>query len=147
MASVIYNSAKKGFADGTLDWDTHTIKAALLMTNTTADTQNDGIVHLSDLTTLDECNSTGYARISLAGKAVNTDDGNDRAELDANDISFASLGGNASRDIQGVLIYKHVDGTAANDIVIAFIDFAADIGLGASQIDIPWNAEGIIQLA
>lgn len=147
MANLMYNSAKGGFADGTLDWDTHDIRVALLMTNTTADTENDAMVNLDDFTTLDECDATGYVRQALANEAVNVDDGNDRAELDADNASFAGLSGDATRDIQGALVYKHVDGTDANDIVIAFVDFTSDIPKEATQIDIPWNAEGIIQLA
>lgn len=147
MASVFYNSAKVGFADGSIDWDTDDIRCALLMTNTTADSENDGIANLDDFTTLDECDATSYARQQLANEAVNLDDTNDRAELDADDVTFSGLGGDASRDAQGVLIYKHVDGTAANDVPIAFIDFASDIPSTATSISIPWNAEGILQLA
>lgn len=147
MASVLYNSAKVGFGNGTLDWDTDDIRCALLMTNTTADTENDTITNLADFTTLDEYDGTGYSRQALASEAVNQDNANDRSEFDAADVSFTSLTGDATRDVQGALIYKHVDGTAANDIAICFIDFASDIPSTATQIDIPWNAEGIIQLS
>ena len=146
MASIIYNEAKAAFPSGAIDWDTDDIRVALLMTNTTADTENDTIHDLADFTTLDECDATGYTRKALTTEAVNIDDVNDRAELDAADVSFTGLSGNATRNIQGALVFKYVDGTAANDLAIAFIDFAADIPSTATQIDIPWNAEGIIQL-
>lgn len=145
MASVFYNAAKSGFANGNLDWDTHDIRVALLMTNTTADTENDAKVFIADLTTLDECDASGYARVALASEAVNTDDGNDRAELDANDASFTGLGGNATRDIQGALVFRHVTNNSDSRI-IGFVDFTSDIPKTATQIDIPWNAEGIFQL-
>jgi len=147
MASVIYNEAKAGFVNGTIDWDSDDIRCALLMTNTTADSQNDDIHDLADFITLDECDATGYSRQALSNEVVRIDDENDRAELDADNASFSGLSGDATRDIQGVLIYKHVDGTAANDLAIAFIDFTSDVPSTATQIDIPWDAEGILQLA
>ena len=147
MASLVYNEAKGFFADGTVDWDTDDIRVALLMTDTTADTQNDDVHDLADFTTLDECDATGYARVALASEAVNIDDGNDRDELDATNASFTGLSGDATRDIQGALVFKYVDGTAANDLAIAFIDFTADIPKTATQIDVPWDAQGILQLA
>lgn len=146
MASVFYNEFKDDLFESFLA-DSPDVRVALLMTNTTADTENDGIVNLDDITTLDECDSTSYARQALASEASNKDDANDRAEFDAADASFTGLGGDATRDIQGALVYEHVDGTAANDKVIAFIDFTSDITSTATQIDVPWDAEGILQIS
>lgn len=123
------------------------IRVALLMTNTTADTDQDGINTISNIVTLDECNDTAYARVALTGEASSEDTVNNRAEFDANDASFTGLNGDGTRAVQGALIYKHVDGTNANDIPICFVDFTADIPSTATQIDIPWDAEGILQAA
>lgn len=101
MASNVFNNALKRLVDGTIDLDTHDIRCALLMTNTTADTEKDAINFISNIGTLDECNATGYARVALTSEAVNTDDANDRAEFDAADVSFTGLSGDASRAIQG----------------------------------------------
>lgn len=146
MASAVPNNAKTRLIDGTIDLNTHDIRVALLMTNTTADTEVDAINFIDDYTTLDECDATGYARVALTGEAVNTDDTNDRAEFDANDASFTGLSGNATRAIQGALIFKHVTNDT-DSIPIAFIDFASDIPATATQIDIPWDAQGILQVA
>jgi len=117
------------------------------MTNTTCDTEVDAINDLADYTTIDPADATGYADVALGTKAVNVDDTNNRAEFDADNAVFSGLGGDASRDYQGVLIYKYVDGTNANDLPIAFIDFSADIPSTATQVTIPWDAEGILQIA
>ena len=145
MASLVFNIAKSGLMDGTIDLNTHDIRAALCMTNTTADTDAD-VDTVATITTLDECDSTGYARITMTGEAVNLDDLNDRAEFDAADLSFTGLGGNATRAIQGVLIFKFVT-TDTDNVPICFVDFTADIPTTATQIDVPWNAEGILQLS
>ena len=114
------------------------------MTNTTADTEEDTAL-MNAFTTIDECDATGYARVALTGEAVTADNTNDRAEFDADDASFTGLSGDATRDIQGVLVYKHVTNDT-DSIPICFVDFSADVTKFATQIDIPWNAEGILQL-
>jgi hypothetical protein len=145
MASVVYNEFKRASAAAEIDLNADDIRCALLMSNTTADTENDAKVFVADLTTLDECNATGYARVALTGEAVNKDDGNDRAEFDANDVSFAGLGGDASRTYVGVLLYKHVTNDADSRL-IAYVEFTAPLPLQATQVDIPWDAQGILQL-
>lgn len=121
------------------------IRVALLMTNTTADTDKDNINFVSNIGTLDECDASGYARVALGSEASNVDNTNDRAEFDANDVSFTGLGGNATRAIQGALIFKFVTNDS-DSVPIAFVDFASDISATSTQIDIPWDAEGILQL-
>lgn len=147
MASATPNSAKVRFFNGGLDLDTDDIRARLCMTNTTCDTEVDAINDLADYTTIDPADATGYADVALASEAVAADDANDRAEFDATDASFTGLSGDATRAYQGVLLYKYVDGTNANDLPVAFIDFASDIPATATQVDIPWDAEGILQLS
>lgn len=147
MASVIYNEALRAIAAGEIDLNASDIRARLVMTNTTCDTENDGVTNLSDFTTIDASDATGYADIDMAGLAVNKDDTNDRAEFDANDLVYSGLSGDATRDYQGVLLYVYVDGTDANDKALAFIDFSADVSSSATQVTVPWDAEGIIQFA
>ncbi len=144
MASVVYTEFKRGNAAGEIDLNADDIRCALLMTNTTADTEEDTAL-MNAFTTLDECDSTGYARQVLANEAVNKDDPNNRAEFDADDASFTGLGGDATRAIQGALIYKHVT-SDTDSIPIAFIEFTSTVPTTATQIDIPWDAEGILQL-
>lgn len=147
MASAVPNSAKSNLINGTIDLNSHDIRARLVMTNTTCDTEVDAINTLSNYTTIDPANATGYADVALTSEAVNTDDTNNRAEFDAADISFTGLGGDASRAYQGVLIYKYVDGTNANDIPVCYVDFSSTIPATATQVNVTWNAEGILQLA
>jgi len=147
MASAIPNSALNRLLSGGIDLDTDDIRARLCMTNTTCDTEIDAINDLADYTTIDPADATGYADVALASEAVNTDDTNDRAEFDATDLSFTGLGGDATRSYQGVLLYKYVDGTNANDLPLCFIDFTSDIPSTATQVDVPWDAQGILQLA
>ena len=147
MASNIFNSALNSILNSTIDLDSDDIRARLCMNTTTCDTEKDAITDIADFTLVDVADATGYADVALTSEAVAVDDANDRSEFDAADVSFTGLSGDATRDYQGVLIYKYVDGTNANDIPIAFIDFTADITSAATQVDIPWSVEGILQLS
>lgn len=147
MASRVYNEALRAIAAGEIDLNAADIRARLVMTNTTCDTENDAKVVLSDFTTIDVADATGYADVDMSGLAVNKDDANDRAEFDANDLTFSGLSGDATRDYQGVLLYVYVDGTNGNDKAICFVDFSADVPKAATSVNVPWNAEGILQFA
>ena len=140
MASQVYNEFKRANAAGEIDLNADDIRVQLMMTNTTCDTENDAIVNLADFTTLDEMDGAGYVVKALANEAVNKDDTNDRAEFDADDLTWSSLS-NGTRDVAGALVYKHVDGTDANDIVIAWVEFAAPVAPGGGDLTIQWNAD------
>lgn len=154
MASVVYNKFKQRNAAGEIDLDLDPIYTILVMTNTTVDTQNDGISEVGDFTTLDEFDGSGYssaARQELDSIAVNLDDANDRAEFDADDEVYSSLG-NGTRQIQGVVLYKDPDdnGAAADDAsnpVICYIEFPATVNPGGGDLTITWDSEGILQLS
>lgn len=142
MATTVYNDFKQrcmaAYFTGA------DIRIALLMTNTTAGSENDGIVNIADITTLDEFDGANYARQALASEASNKDDANDRAEFDANDVTLTALGA-GTRSIAGVMVYEHVDGTDANDLVIGFVQYTTPKVADGSDFTIQWNAEGILQ--
>lgn len=141
----VYNSFKELHAKGQINLLTDDIRALLVMTNSTAWSENDGKVYLSDLTTLDEMNGANYARKVLTNKAITKDDGNDRAEFDADDLTFASLGAGA-RQVKGAVIFKHVT-SGADSPLVAAIDLPSPVAADGTNFVIQWNAEGILQLA
>ena len=146
MASLVQHNFMRGLYAGEFDLDTDDIRAALLMTNTTADTEATETL-MNGFTTLDECDATGYARIDMAGLTITQDDANTRAEFDATDLSFTGLGGDATRSYQGVLIYKHVTNDT-DSIPLFFVEFSNQpITSAATQVDVPWDAQGILQLS
>lgn len=147
MANFIYNEAKRAIAEGEIDFGAggSDIRVMLVMTNTTADTEDDVNV-LSGFTTLDEMDGASYVRKALANEIVNEDAANNRAEFDADDVTWTGLGA-GTRQVQGMIVYKHV-GADSSNVPIAWIDtggfpFTANGG----NVTIQWNAEGIIQIA
>lgn len=146
--SFWYTPAKERLAKGEFDWDGGDFRALVCMTNTTADTDQDAGT-LSAITTVDEYDGTGYSRASLASEAVVRDDDNNRAELSATSpISFGSTVAAGTRLAAGVVIYRHVDGTPANDETVAWIDSGGFPIAGAGgPFEIGINAQGLLQIA
>jgi hypothetical protein len=142
--SFVYTGFKNRLLKGDVDFDTQDIRALLVMTNTTADTLQDANV-LNDVS-LDEYDGAGYSRATLTGEVVNQDDPNNRAEFDANDFTFGTTVAAGTRQAQGMVLYRHVDGTAANDQLIAFIDTGGFPFSGnGGAINVTVNAEGLLQ--
>jgi len=144
MASVIYNEFKRASAAGEIDLNADDIRVALVMSNTTCDTENAGITVLSDFTTLDECDGANYVRKALDSEAVNKDDANNRAEFDATDVTWTALGA-STRTVPGALVFKFVSDDD-DSIPIAYVELPTALTPDGSNFLLQWNAEGILNL-
>ena len=146
MASLVFNAAMLDSVTGDLDLEEgqNDIRVALLMTNTTADTEEETAT-VSAFTTLDEMDGANYARKTLSSQAVAIDTVNNRIEFDFEDLTWTALG-NGTRAIQGILILKHLT-TDADSVPIAFIQFATTQNPGGSDFTVTIDAEGAIQIA
>lgn len=147
IANFVYTNAKRALLAGEIDLDTagNEIRVIYVMTNTTADTEED-VATVGAITTLDELDGAGYTSggQQLDSQAVAADNVNNRGEFDAADEVFLSIGV-GTRQVQAALIIKWVTNLASS-IPIAFIDtggFPFDPNGG--DITNVWNAEGILQ--
>lgn len=97
------------------DWTSATLKALLVMTNTTAhqDLRATFLTGGSGFTALDEFDGAGYSRQTLANVTITDDVTSPLGDLifDCDPIDFGATIANGSRQIKGVVIY--LDG--AND--------------------------------
>lgn len=144
MATHVFNEWKQTILRDYLA-TTDDIRIALLSTNTTADTENDDIEFVGNITTLDEFDGANYVRKALANEIVNEDDTGDEAEFDADDVTWTALGA-GTRSVAGILVYKHVTNDADSP-VIAWLEFSAVKTPDGSDFTIQWNAEGLIKAA
>ncbi len=144
MASVLYQNGMVGTFENTIDWETDNLDARLLMNTTTADTEHD-VVTVLGLTLLDECDATGYATEDVTNPAVTADDTDNEMVWDSDDWVWSGLSGDGTRDYQGALLVKWVDG-GAGDIPLLFVDFDADIPSAATQVTAPAAAEGFLNV-
>lgn len=151
MANQVFNEFKRAVLAGEVDLDAagDDIRVSWHMTNTTIDTENDGIATNNDFTTPDEFDGSGYSTPgdALANEAVNKDDANDRAEFDADNYTKTSVSA-GTRDVQGLLVYKFVTNWISS-LPICWIDQGTNLPFtpNGGDITIQWNAEGILQLS
>ena len=141
----VKNIAKSRMMSALMDLDEagDDMRVVMCMTNTTADTDVDA--DNTGTYTLDEMDGANYARKTCDNQTVSTDDANDRAEFDFDDLVYTSLG-NGTRQAQGILIHEHITNDAGS-FPLAWIDFSATINPGGSTLTIVINAEGAVQLA
>ena len=140
MASFWYDHAAYLITNGGLDWDTHDIRVALCMTNTTADTEKDKAL-MNAFTTLDEYDGANYARKALT-ESTAEDNTNHRGTMDATDITWTALGA-GTRNAQGMLVYRHVTNDT-DSIPIMWIDSGGFPLTGnGGDVTVTWNAAGV----
>lgn len=117
------------------------------MTNTSVDTERDAKDMVSDFTTLDEFDGSGYSSggLALDSQAVNIDDANDRAEFDAADEVVATLAA-GTRAIDGILLISFITNLNGS-LPLFWLEFAADQTPGGGAFTFQFNAEGIVQVS
>ena len=144
MADFVYTESLADLMSGDIDLNSDDIRCRLVMTNTTADTDEDAATW-GAFGTDDEMDGANYATQALASEAVTADTGNDRGKFDATDVTFSSLGV-GTRNVLAAVIVKYIDDSDA-DIPIFYIDsgFNPPTGVAANGGDfkITWHADGI----
>ena len=137
--SFVYTPALGLLDAATLTGD---VRAALLMSNTTGDTDTDAAT-ISAIGTLDEYDGASYARVALTTEAWAAVLATDRFKFSADAIVFATLGV-GTRQCVGLLLYLHVTNDTDSKPLM-YIDgtgFPFD-GNGANVTFTP-NADGVM---
>jgi len=93
------------------------VRGMLVMTNTTCDTEEEAL-DLADFTTIDEADGVGYAQATVANVTVAWDATLNALKIDGDDSNFTSGStlDACTRNLEGILWYRYVDGTDANDV-------------------------------
>jgi hypothetical protein len=153
MANLIYNKFLQLNASGQLDLDAAgTVLRVLLERSTSTYAPNKDHDFLDSFTTGGgiEITVASYSRKTLANKAVNLDDPNDRAEFDFDDVAFGAL--ESGQTVNGIIIYQQIGGddlTPADDPLICRIDTATGLPLilNGQAVTITINVEGLLQIS
>ena len=144
MASRNFNQVKLLWLQAMSAYD---IRARLVMSNTTIGTQDDAsIANIDDFTTVDVCDGASYADVALTSEAFAKDDANDWATFDAADVTFAGLGV-GTRQTVGMLLYRYVDGTDANDVPLCYFEFSGAVTHDGTDFTVRFNETGVLKLA
>jgi len=149
MANFAYTEFKRALAAGEIDWDTNDFRVLAVMSNTTADTDEDS-TSIDGIGTLDECDDTGYVRKALASEAITVGTAADEANCDAADFSGGSaysFNGDASRNITGVVVYMVKDAGSPEDdttnMPCFYIDRSASPLVPVGTVTVTWHADGV----
>jgi hypothetical protein len=126
VANALYDKGRQGFLDGSIDWDTNTIKAILVDTGAYA-------VNLATHDNLDDVPSGARIATSAALVSPTVTDG----VADANDVVFTAVSG---ASVEAIILYKDT-GTESTSRLIAYIDTGTGLPVtpNGGDITISWD--------
>lgn len=141
MASKLYGSVIGKAFNKEIDWDTDTIKVALLSASyaPNQDTQD----YWDDVSG-SEVTGTGYTTggLALTGKSTTYDGANNVTVLDAADAVWST----STITARYAVIYDDSGATAPQKALIGYVDFGSDQSSTNGNFTITWDATGIIRI-
>ena len=141
MPSKLYQTVYAKAFNKEIDFDTDTIKVALLTSSyTPAQTTHD----YYDDVVANEVSGTGYTAggQALASKTVTQDTGNKVTIFDAADVTWAS----STITARYAVIYDDTPSTNATKPLLGYVDFGSDQSSSNGNFTLTWDATGIIRL-
>ena len=143
MASALYNRGLKSILNGDVTLGTETIKALLVDSGYVLDVDHNVVNDLTPGT--NELSGTGYVRKTLTSVTITQDDTNDRATLDAADITWSSINAGTA-DAMVLYITQNSDNDADN-ILLAYIDSGGFPSLtDGGDLTVQFNTAGILYI-
>jgi len=135
--TALYTKFPAKALNGEIDFDTDTIKVALVTSSYTPD--QDAHDYWDDVSA-NEASGTGYTSggATLGSKTVTQDNATNKQTFDAADVSWTS----STVTARYAVIYKST-GTASTSPLIAYVDFGSNQSSSAGTFQITWNASGI----
>lgn len=131
MANILYPKGAEAILNGDIDWNSDTIKVALIDTGTY--TYNSAHDFLNDISGV-----VGTAQ-TLASVTITN------GVLDAADVTFTAVSG---ASVEALIVYKDT-GSSSTSPLLLYIDTATGLPVtpNGGDITIAWNASGILTLA
>ena len=141
MPSKLYGNFLAKALNKEVDWDTDTIKVALL---TSAYTPNQDTHDYYDDVSTYEVSGTGYSAggNTLGSKTVTYDTATNVIVLDAADTTWAS----STITARYAVVYNDSGATAASKPLIGYVDFSSDQSSTNGNFTITWDATGIVRI-
>jgi hypothetical protein len=141
MASKLYGQFLQQALNKEIDWDTDTIKVALLTNSYTPD--QDAHNYFDDVST-NEVTGTGYTQggITLANKTNSYNTATNVIVLDADDVTWSS----STITARYAVIYDASPATNATRPLIGYVDFGSDQSSSNGNFTITWDATGIVRI-
>jgi hypothetical protein len=140
MPSKLYGNFLAKALNKEVDWDSDTIKVALLSSSYTAD--QDAHDYFNDVSSF-EISGTGYTTggVTLTSKTITYDSANNVIVLDAADTTWSS----STLTARYAVIYDST-GTASTSALIGYVDFGSDQSSTNGNFTITWDSTGIVRI-
>jgi hypothetical protein len=140
MPSKLYGNFLLKALNKEVDFDSDTIKVALLSSSYTPD--QDAHDYYNDVSTY-EVSGTGYTAggNTLASKTATYDSANNVIVLDAADTTWAS----STITARYAVIYDST-GTSSTSALIGYVDFGSDQSSTNGNFTITWDSTGIVRI-
>ena len=140
MASKLYGNFLLKALNKEVDYDTDTIKVALLTSSYTPN--QDTHDYFNDVSTY-EVSGTGYTAggITLASKTATYDSGTNVIVLDAADVTWSS----STITARYAVVYDST-GTSSTSALIGYVDFGSDQSSTNGNFTITWDSTGIVRI-
>ena len=137
MASKLYGNFLLKALNKEVDFDSDTIKVALLSSSYTPD--QDAHDYFNDVSTY-EVSGTGYTAggATLASKTATYDSSTNVIVLDAADVTWSS----STITARYAVVYDST-GTASTSALIGYVDFGSDQSSTNGNFTITWDSTGI----
>lgn len=141
MASKLYGQFVQAAFNKEIDFDSDTIKVALL---TNAYTPDQDAHNYYDDVVAHEVVGTGYTAggNTLANKTNTYDSATNVIKLDADDTTWAS----STITARYAVIYDATPATNATRPLIGFVDFGSDQSSSNGNFTITWDSTGIVRV-
>jgi len=142
MPSKLYGNFLKQALNKEIDWDTDTIKVALLSSSYTP---NQDTHDYYDDVVGSQVSGTGYTAggITLASKTSTYDGSNNVLVLDAADVTWSS----STITARYAVVYNDTPASNATKPLIGYVDFGSDQSSTNGNFTITWDSTGIVRIA
>jgi len=142
MASKLYGQFLAQALNKEIDWDSDTIKVALLTNSYTPD--QDAHNYFDDVASFEVSGATGYTSsgITLTNKTNTYSGGSNVIILDADDVTWTS----STITARYAVIYDASPSTNATRPLIGYVDFGSDQSSSNGNFTITWDATGIVRI-
>ena len=142
MASKLYGRFLSQALNKEIDWDTDTIKVALLTNGYTPD--QDAHNYFDDVSTYEVSGATGYTAggASLTNKTNTYSSATNVIVLDADDVTWSS----STITARYAVLYDATPATNATKPLIGYVDFGSDQSSSNGNFTITWDATGIVRV-
>jgi hypothetical protein len=139
---TLYNSAREYLADGTILWETDTLKLALVSSSYTFSATHS---QFSSASANEVANGSGYTTGGATLSTPTITRSTAVVKYDAADVTFSAL----TKTFRAGVLYANVTRNGVTNPVIAYLlfdDTPADVSSAGTDYTVQWNANGIIQL-